>query len=262
VLLVVAGVLLALAVGAWWLDRVAFSPSSDSGVTHSILGDEDIRSQVATVVASADAPVLGQSPAQLKEFVEQIARIPDGSALMGRFVADAHARVIGQSDALVLITADEQVTMVRDERVGEEDSLTLPVQEVGTAAFVRTILPWFELVCLGLALVALVVGVVMRPERGEGTFALGTTFAALAVSLAVFGYLVPLAALPALSDEIWMGVFPRLANHHRNLTLLLTIAALVISAVVVLGTSSRRQRRHQSTPLSVARYRDQHSWSS
>ena len=31
---------------------------------HSILGDEEIRGQIATIVAGADAPVLGQSPAE------------------------------------------------------------------------------------------------------------------------------------------------------------------------------------------------------
>ncbi len=101
----------------------------------------------------------------------------------------------------------------------------------------------------------------MRPERGEGTFALGVGLASTAGSLFIFGYLVPLAVLPALSDDIWMGVFPRLANHHRNLTLLLAVAALVLAAVITFGTSSRRDRRQRSTPLNVTRYRDDRSWS-
>ena len=87
-LLIVGGVLIALAIGAWWLQRVAFTPADDSDVALSILGDEDIRGQIATIVASADAPTLQQSPPQLKEFIEEIARIPDGAALMSRFVAE------------------------------------------------------------------------------------------------------------------------------------------------------------------------------
>ncbi|MGA7756862.1 MAG: hypothetical protein WBL31_14130 [Ilumatobacteraceae bacterium] len=259
--LIVGAVLIALAIGAWWLQRVAFTPADDSGVALSILGDEDIRGQIATIVASADAPTLQQSPPQLKEFIEEIARIPDGAALMSRFVAEGHARLLGETDELVLITAEEQVTIVRDERVGEADSLTLPVQRVGSMAFLNDWLGWFALGAGALGLLIVLIGVILRPERGEGTFALGVGLASLAGSLVLFGYLVPLAVLPAFSDDPWMGLMPRLANHHRNLTLLLAVVALVVAALIVFATSSRRQRRQHSTPLNVGRYRDDRSWS-
>lgn len=260
-LLIVASALIALAIGSWWLERVAFSPSNDADVAYSVLGDADIRGQVATVVASADAPTLSQSPTQLREFIEQIARIPDGAALMSDIVGDAHARVIGADDGPVSISAEEQVVIVRDERVGEMPPLTLPVQEVGSTAFVDGATGWVALGSLAAGIVLLLVGIVLRPERGEGTFALGVGLASLAVSVFVFGYLVPLAVLPALSDDVWMGVFPRLAAHHRNVTLILAAVALVLAVVVVLGTSSRRQRRQHSTPLNVGRYREEHRWS-
>lgn len=259
--LIIGAVLIALGIGCWWLQRVAFAPSTNSAVAHSILGDEDIRGQIASVVASADAPVLGQSPTELKEFIGEIARIPDGAALMSRFLADGHARLIGASDERVVITADEQVTIVRDERVGNEDSITLPVQRVGSLAFLDQWLAWAALALGALGLLFVLVGIIMRPERGEGTFALVVGLASTAGSLFTFGYLVPLAVLPALSEETWMGVFPRLANHHRNLTLLLAIIGLVAAAVTLFGTSNRRQRRQGSVPLNVTRYRDDRSWS-
>lgn len=260
-MLVVAAVLVALAAGAWWLHRVAFTPSNDSTVAHSILGDEEIRGQIATIVAGADAPILSQSPAQLREFIEEIARIPDGAALMSDFIADAHGRLIGTFDRRVVITAQEQVNIVRNELVGEADPLTLPVQRVGSMAFLEAWLGWFALAFLGLGALVGLAGILLRPERGEGTFAFGVLLAASAVSLLVFGYLVPLVVLPGFSDDPWMGVFPRLANHHRNLTLLLAVVSLVIAAAVVFGTSSRRERRQHSTPLNVGRYRDERSWS-
>ena len=52
-MLIAAAVLVAVSIGAWWLQRVAFSPSNDSNVAYSILGDEEIRGQVATIVAGA-----------------------------------------------------------------------------------------------------------------------------------------------------------------------------------------------------------------
>jgi hypothetical protein len=128
-------------------------------------------------------------------------------------------------------------------------------------AFLDDWLGWIALGTLGLGLVVLVGGVLLRPERGEGTFALGVLFAGISASLVVFGYLVPLLVLPALSDDPWMGVFSRLAGHHRNLTLALAVGCLAAAALIVFGTSSRRQRRQHSTPLNVGRYRDERSWS-
>lgn len=260
-MLIAAAVLTALSIGAWWLQRVAFSPSNDSNVAHSILGDEEIRGQIATIVAGADAPVLSQSPAQLREFIEEIARIPEGAALMSDIVSDAHGRVIGTFDGRVSISAQEQVNIVRNELVGEAPAITLPVQEVGSMVFLHDWLGWFALGVLVLAVLLTIAGVFLRPERGEGTFALGVLFAATGGSLLVFGYLVPLLILPAFADDPWMGVFPRLANHHRNLTLLLAVASFVVAALIVFGTSSRRARRQHSTPLNVGRYRDDRSWS-
>ena len=260
-MLIAAAILVAVSIGAWWLQRVAFSPSNDSNATHSILGDEDIRGQIATIIAGADAPVLSQSPAELREFVEEIALIPAGSALMSEFVGHAHGRLIGTFDRRVVINAQEQVNIVRNELVGEAKPLTLPVQEVGSMAFLDAWLTWFALGVLGLGALLTVASIVLHPERGEGTFALGVFFAATAISLVVFGYLVPLLILPAFSNDPWMGVFPRLANHHRNLTLLLAVGSLVVAALIVFGTSSRRERRQHSTPLNVGRYRDERSWS-
>lgn len=260
-MLIVAAVLVALSVGVWWLQRVAFTPSNDSAVAHSILGDEEIRGQVATIVAGADAPVLGQSPAELREFIEQIARIPEGAALMSGFIDDAHSRLIGASADRVVISAQEQVSIVRNELVGEVAPLTLPVQRVGSMAFLDGWLGWIALGSLGFGVLIAIAGTFLRPERGEGTFALGVFFAGTAGSLVVFGYLVPLVVLPAFSDDPWMGVFARLANHHRNVTLLLAVACFVVAALIVFGTSSRRERRQHSTPLNVGRYRDERSWS-
>lgn len=257
----IAGAFFALAIGSLWLQRVAFTPSTSSAVASSVIGDEQIRDQIATVIASADGPVLGYSPERLREFVVEISRIPDGAALMSRFLHDGHAVLIGEADGPVTITAAEQVLIVRDERVGEVDELTVPIREVGSVAFLNDWLGWVALGSAGLAVVTLVAGLLLRPERGEGTFAVGVGLAATGISVFVFGYVVPVLLLPALSDDAWMGIFAQLADHRRNATLLLALLAVALAAVVVFGTSSRRERRQHSTPLNIARYRDDRSWS-
>ena len=67
------------------------------------------------------------------------------------------------------------------------------------------------------------------PERDPQDVGFGMMFLVIIAPAFVFGYLVPLAVLPALSDDVWMGVFPRLAAHHRNVTLILAAAALVLA---------------------------------
>ena len=112
-----------------------------------------------------------------------------------------------------------------------------------------------------LGLLLFVAGVVMRPERGEFSQAVAIGFAALAVLIVLFGYVVPAAVLPALSDNIWMGLFARLANDSLLQTLAIALLSIVLAVVITLGTSSMRQHRQWSTPLSVGRYRDDRSWS-
>jgi hypothetical protein len=154
-----------------------------------------------------------------------------------------------------------RVTIVRDERVADEPPVTLPVQEVGTLSLIDTAAGWTALVSGVLGILALIGGVVMRPERGESTVALATGFGSLAALLIVLGYLVPLVVLPALSDSTWMNIFARLANHYRTFTFGLAIVSALIALGLMFATGSVRQRRQSSTPLSVGRYREQQRWS-
>jgi uncharacterized membrane protein YphA (DoxX/SURF4 family) len=259
--LIVGAVLLAVAIGLWWMERVAFTPTDDADAARSVMADPEIRGQIATIIASADAPILQQSPTELKEFIEQILQIPDGAALLSRVAASGHSRVVGETDELVVITAEEQVGMVRDELVGEAPSLTLPVSTSTSLSAVNDWIGWVAVGTGSIGLLAILAGILMRPERGEGVFALAVGFGSLAASLFLFGFLVPLTMMAPLSDDPWMGVFPALAEHHRNRTLLLMIVALVIAGLVAFSAYNRRSRRQRSTPLNVARYRDERSWS-
>jgi hypothetical protein len=260
-LLLVSCVLMAISISTWWFQHVAFSPSTDTSVAHAILGDAEIRSDVATLIASADAAPLNVSTTQLKEFVQQISRLNDGAALMRGFVSDAHARLIGENDAPVIITPTEQYTIVRDERAALSPDLTLPVPIVGSLSFINTATRWIMIASAAGALLLFIAGFLTRPERGELTFALAVGLAVTGVGVIFLGYLVPVGPLTGLSESTWMGVFPRLANKSLGSTLLLGITSIVSGVIIMLGTTSLRQRRQRSTPLSVSRYREQQAWS-
>jgi hypothetical protein len=259
-LLLVSALLVALAISLFWLQRVAFTPSTDADLATAVMADDGVRSEVATLIASADAPVLNRSSARMREFIVQILQVDAGGALTAPFVEDAHARIIGERDEPVQIAAGQQVAIVRDERVALEPPITLPVQEIGIVAALDTITWWMMVVAAGLGLLALLVGIVLRPEKGEATLALAGGFAALALLFPLFGWLVPVALLPAISDDTWMAIFPALAAQARFVTFAVAIVSLVLAVLVVVTTSSARQRRQFSTPLGVGRYREQQRW--
>ena len=253
-------ILLALAASAFWLQRVAFTPSTDGGLAVTVMDDEAIRNEVATLVASSDADTLGMSSTDLRAFVLPVADIDAGAALMAGIVRDAHAKIIGDRAEPVRISPADQVVIVRSELVAVRPPITLPVQEVGAISAIDSISWWLAVVSAALGVVAVLAGIVLRPEHGEPALALGGGLAALAVLFPLLGWVVPAALLPALSDDTWVGVFPALAAESRLITFGVAIGALVLAVVVVATTSGARQRRQFSTPLAVGRYREQQRW--
>jgi hypothetical protein len=255
-MLIIGGCLLAFSASCWWMQRVAFAPTASIDSAYAILDDDAIRGEVATVIAVSAGPSLSQSPTELKEFIEGVARIRDGAALMAPFIKEAHQRVIGERDDPVTITAAQQVTIVRDEQAALGPSVTLTVQEVGSLTTFANVAWWLTAISAVLGVLALAAGLLFRPERGEGLYALGVTLGAFAGLMIVLGYLVPLALLPAFSESPWMGIFPRLANEHRLETLLVAAVSAGISAFVLLRGSGQRRGRQWSTPLGVGRRSD------
>lgn len=254
--LLVSSLLIALSISLLWLQRVAFTPSADAGTAKAVLGDGDIRTEVATLIASADARVLNQSSAQLREYIDQSVRLTAGAELMGGIVEKAHTKVLGERDRPVRVSPAEQVVIVRDERVALERPITLPVQRITAVAWTNTFVDWAWKIAGGLGLLLLVAGFVTRPEPGERMLALGVGLAGLGVLFPFFGWLVPAVILPAASDDTWLGIFPRLANDSLWTTLIVSIVSLVLGVVIVLSTTGRRQRKQfSSTTLSMGRYR-------
>lgn len=256
----IAGGLFALSISTFWLDRVAFSPSAGTDSAFEIIQDEDIRRQIATLVATVDGPTLGMSPNLLAETIEGLTARRDMAAEMRRFVSEAHSVVIGDSDGPVEILPSEQVQIVRDENVALMPPITLPVNEVGSISFIKTIVGWTWLLAGGAAIISMLLGLFLRPERGEFAFAFGLGCVTTGVMLVIMGYIVPAAMLPALSEDTWMAVFPRLAAKNLNMTLLGALAFIGVGALATFATTGLRSRRQGSTPLAASRYREQQRW--
>lgn len=259
-LLLVAGGLWALSISTLWLDRVAFSPSADTDNTFAIIADEDIRGQIATLVATVDGPTLGMSPSALKITIEGLTARRAMATEMRFFVAEAHKVVIGDSEGPVEITGSEQVQIVRNESVALLDPIPLPVAKVGSLSLINTVTGWIWLVTGGAAIITMLIGLFLRPERGEFAFAFGLGCVATGVMIVFNGFIVPRVFLAQLSEDIWIDAIPRLANKDRGATLVGALVFLGIGALATFGTNGLRQRRQRSTPLATTRYREQERW--
>lgn len=261
VLLLIATIGLSIGAGAWWLQRAAFTPDSGRAATEAILDDDQIRAEIAAVVSAAAAPTVGQSPNELATtLIDPLMASRAGAAVMTEIVTDAHDRLIGNRDDPVRITGIQMVEIVRDERVAELAPVTLPVPESGPLSALGNSLGWIAAITGILGLIMLLLGIVVRPERGEIARALGEFGFAMAVSALLFGWLLPVIVVPAIDDSTWTQAIPRLALRWLPIVLGVAVIGIAGGIALTIRAASLVRRKQWSTPLAVSRYRDERTW--
>lgn len=260
-LFLVAGVMVSIALGAWWLQRTAFTPDVSSGRAAAVMQNDQIRAEITAVVTAASVGAVDTDPAELARFVDRVISSPPGGAVTAEIVADAHARLIGERQDPVRISGAQMVEIVRTQAVGDLAPVTLPVPEVAAFRVLGNTLGWVAAVSLVIGALAFLLGVIVRPERADVLRGLAEWLLAMAVSLLVFGLLVPVFLIPAIDDSTWTGAIPRIAL--RQLPLLIGGSAVFVAlGLFLLVRSLNAGRRKQwSTPLAVSRYREDRSWS-
>ena len=256
VLFLVAAVAFSLAAGAWWMQRIVFTPDETPDTTHAILEDADIRLELNTVITGAAAGTVQQSAVDLATMLETtVLSTRPGATVMMPVIRQAHDRIIGlRDDEPIEITGAELIPIVRDQRAAELETVTLPIQPIGVLKTSRSVLGWLIPISAGIGLLALVLGFIARPERRDILRGLGEFGVALAASMMVFGYLIPVQFLTAIDNRTWTHAIPRLAM--RTLPVVLGTAGVCAlgGAILILASRSGGKRRQWSTPLSVARY--------
>jgi hypothetical protein len=262
ILFLLASVALALAAGGWWLQRAVLSPNTNGAQTEAILDDAEIRAEINTIVATASASALEQSPNDVAAFVDPIIASTPGATVMTDIVHRAHQRILGQHDEPVVITGEQLVPIVRDERVADVAPITLPVPDgIGTFTVLDTVLTWLVPIAAALGVLLVLLAFVTRPERGEVMRAVGELGLALAVSLVVFGYLLPVHLVPAIDNNVWTNTAPRLALRAFPVVIGAAVVLAGGGLALILASTNTGRRKQWSTPLSVARYREDRSWS-
>jgi len=263
-LFLVAAVAFSIAAGAWWMQRIVFTPDATRATAEAMLSNPDIRQEINTVVTGATADVLGVSTPELGTYLEtQILSTPAGAAMMGPIMEGAHNRVIGKRDVSIRINGNQMVEIVRDQRVSEIPPAILPIPVVGTLSTTRVALTWIMIVAAAIGAIALVCGLITRPERRDVLRGLGEFCLAMGASMILFGYLMPVHMITAIDNSTWAQIAPHLALRVLPVVLGATALFGVCGVALLLASTSGGPRRQFSTPLSVARYRggDNPGWS-
>ncbi len=139
--------------------------------------------------------------------------------------------------------------------------MIIPIPVIGTLKTTRTMIGWLIPIAAGLGALALILGLITRPERRDVLRGLGEFGLAMAASMLVFGYLLPVQLMTAIDNGVWTNAIPRLAL--RTLPVVLGSAAIfgLGGAALILASTSGGKRRQFSTPLAVSRYRgDSPEW--
>jgi len=252
----VAAVAISIAAGAWWMQRIVFTPDATRATAAAILEEPDIRLDINSLVSAASSPVVGRSVSEISTEVEnQVLSTRAGALMMAPIIEQLHERILGLRDDPVEITGVQMIEIVRDQRAADAPTVTMPVDPIGPLVNMRTVLTWLMLIGAALGVVLFLLGVVTRPERRDVMRALGEFALALAGSMLVFGYFLPVHMMTAIDNQTWTHAIPRLAM--RTLPVVLgSIAVLAAAgAVLIIASASSGKRRQWSTPLSVARYR-------
>jgi hypothetical protein len=256
-----AAILIALAAGGWWLQRVAFDPSSSREVAEDVFSEPELRDQLAAVVAGAASDTVGVPENQLTLQITSIAANPQAAPFLAGIVADAHARVVGAGGP-VQVTGQQMVEIVRDQRAAALPAVTLPVERVPVLDTIRTTLRWIVPIAAIAGLVAVVLGILAHPARADAFFGIGVFCILAAVLAMILGYVVPTFLLPALSDNLWIEVIPAVANSQlRTVAGLSCVLAIVGVVLIITSAGFRRRKTGWSSPVRVNRYGEQRRWS-
>lgn len=251
---------LCLAAGGWLLQRTVLDPEQTADAADEILADKDIRQTLTTLISEATASSLGRSEIEVEALVNSVLDNPQGATIISSVLQDAHARMIGELRAPVFITAKELVQIVRHEAVGELDPIVVKVPEIAILGVARVVLRWAVPLAAIAAIVLFGLGLTAHPDRPVLLRSMGIGLIVLGLCVGIVGYLVPKFLVPLLTDSVWAGVPPVLADHNRILVFGLSVLLIAGGAALIASAGMMRQQRRWSTPINTYRYTEERRW--
>lgn len=250
-----------LALSGFLLDRTLFDADGTREDATAIMGDTTIRAEIVRIISDATATQLGRSPADVTAVVEQVASSRAGAELLGGLLGDAHARLIGDTETPVIITSQQMVDVVRDERAAAVSPVIVDVPRLTALAVAKEVVGWVVPLALIGVVVFLVLCFLARPDRAALVRTLGLGCVVLAALVGLFGYVVPKFAPTALSDSVWARIPPRLADDGALVVVVLAVVLAAAGLALFAGSARMGRSRRWSTPINTYRYREEQRWS-
>ena len=250
-----------LAIAGFLLQRTAFDPNHSADAADVVLGDSKLRDELANLIADSVAASLGMNQADMRLRVQVIASTEPGAKLMSEIIHDAHAHLIGEQKTPVQVTGSQLVDATQIAAAIDVPAITIPIPKVTSLEIANDVLGWLVPIA-GLATVIFVLfGITAHPDRSSVLRSLGVGLLLLALLTALFGYVVPKFAVPALSKSVWARMPAALADD--TLPLLIGVELVLVGAAVALlaGTGVLSRRRSWSAPVKVQRYSEDRHWS-
>lgn len=254
-----------IALGSWMLERAGFDPARSAAAGLIVVTNDGIRNEIATPIGNSTAALLNQPPEVVRQQVDANLLVDDPTDPLpdatGELVGDAHAHLLGQSDAPVEITAELMSLAVRHQIVGDLPAVEIEVPRVGIMRTVDGILGVLTPIALVATASLLVVGLIAHDARAAllRSAAFGLMF--IAVMMVVFGWLIPAYALPLLDDSPWADIPRQLANDDRWWIIILAGGLVAVGVMILVSIAAAGRRRRWSTPINTARYSEQQRWS-
>lgn len=253
-----ANLLIGFAVWGWWLQHTAFDPGRVTDVADRVLAVDAVQRQITDAITEAVAVQLGQDPDTIALVVEQAATTPSGVDLLADVVVESHRVLIGRDAGPVVITPEEMVQLLGDDRAALLPAVTLPVTTIGPLDTLRRFLDATVAPAFVLALILAGFAVVVHPQRDRLVRRWGFTLMVLGVLVLAIGYLVPTVVLPSLTTSPWVQAIPEIANGQ--LQLLLGISLVCAGAGLGLVATAAAMRRTRLERDAATRGVPQQTW--
>lgn len=255
ILFLVAAVAISIGAGSWWLQRVAFTPDGTRDSAAAILEEPDIRIELNSLVTATTAAYIEAPQAELGNYLENVVlSTRPGAAVMAPTIEQIHDLIIGNADDRVVLNGEDMVQITRDQRAVEAPPITLPIDTIGVLSNFRGAIGWVALISTSLGLLALILGIFARPERHDVMRGIGEFAVALAASLVLFGYFIPMQLFTAIDAQTWTHAIPRLVGRTLPMVFGLVVVLAIVGAALILGSAAGGRRRQSSSPLAAARY--------
>ena len=94
------------------------------------------------------------------------------------------------------------------------------------------------LISTSLGLLALILGIFARPERHDVVRGIGEFAVALAGSLVLFGYFIPMQLFTVIDAQTWTHAIPRLVGRTLPMVFGLVIVLAIAGAASILGSAA------------------------